>query len=73
MAKSKKPEDDKQRKTLPKARPYLGGGGGMMPSGEGPRVVGTDAGIAQVQGHPDEMPGESPDWERSPSRGGWQF
>ena len=73
MSKPRKPEKAKSGKKAPQARPYLGGGGGMMPSGEGPHVVGTDAGIAQVQGHPDEMPGESPDWERSPSRGGWQF
>lgn len=57
----------------PRARSYLGGGGGTLPVGEGPHVVATDEGIARVQDHPDDIPGTSPDMERSPSRGGWQF
>lgn len=72
MEKPRKSES-KTSKRPPKARPYLGGGGGTLPVGEGPKVVGTDQGLAQVQEHPEDMPGESPDWERSPSRGGWQF
>jgi hypothetical protein len=72
MDKSSKPARDQagRKKT---GRPYLGGGGGTLPTGEGPHVVGTDAGIAQVQEHPEDIPGESPDMERSPGRGGWHF
>lgn len=75
MDKSRKPKA-KQTKPAEKAagaRRYLGGGGGMLPTGEGPHVIGTDDGIARVQEHPEDMPGTSPDIERSPGRGGWHF
>jgi hypothetical protein len=67
------PETKPKTKKAPRARRYLGGGGGTLPIGEGPHVVATDEGIARVQEHPGEIPGTSPDLERSPSRGGWQF
>lgn len=71
MGKRRKPATGDRQ---PGTRPYLGGGGGRLPTGEeGPRVVATDEGIAQVQEHPDDIPGESPDMERSPGRGGWHF
>lgn len=73
MDKPRRPSGDRKRREPPRPRPYLGGGGGTLPVGEGPHVIGTDEGIAQVQDHPDDIPGESPDMERSPSRGGWQF
>jgi hypothetical protein len=73
MDKPREQGPGRKPKKAPRARPYLGGGGGTLPIGEGPHVMGTDEGFAQVQEHPDEIPGTSPDIERSPSRGGWQF
>jgi hypothetical protein len=73
MDKPREQGPEQKPKKAPRARRYLGGGGGTLPIGEGPHVVATDEGIARVQEHPDEIPGTSPDLERSPSRGGWQF
>ena len=71
--KGRKADQEPKRIHPPHARPYLGSGGTLPTGEEGPDVVGTDAGLARVQEHPEDMPGESPDYERSPSRGGWQF
>ena len=67
--------DQQPRKQRPARRPAARpGSGGRLPEGEaGPDVVGTDAALVRVREQPEDIPGESPDHERSPSRGGWQF